>query len=499
VTTGALLVVGATSGAGKSTVVAALCRAWRRQGRDVVPFKAQNMSNHSAVTPDGGEIGRAQATQAAAAGVLPDRRMNPVLLKPSSDRRSHLVVLGEEVAVTDARSYGSTALDLKPVVLDALDSLRSDHRWLVAEGAGGAAEINLLDRDLVNLPLAHAAGIPAILVVDIDRGGAFASAYGSLALLPDHLRARVAGVVFNRFRGDPSLLDDGRRDFESRSGVPIIGVLPHLGGEPMLGLEDSLDLEAVTSLGADTPSDRPLRVAVIRLPRLANPSDFDPLRVEPDVELHWAVRPSDLDRADLVVIPGSRATVEDLAWLRSRGLDQALAACRADVVGICAGYQMMGRSIHDDVESARGAVPGLGLLDVETRFAAPKIVRRSTGTTSHGPVEGYQIRLGRPQARAGSWLELDDGPEGSADPTGRMRGTSLHGLFDSDEFRAGFLASVAERHGRHFTPSVLAYADVLDRHHDRLATWLGDHLDLDRLSETAETAAPPGEGPGWFN
>lgn len=464
----------------------------------MVPFKAQNMSNHSAVTPDGGEIGRAQATQAAAAGVVPDRRMNPVLLKPSSDRRSHLVVLGEEVAVTDARSYGSTATDLRPVVLDALDSLRSDHRWLVAEGAGGAAEINLLDRDLVNLPLAHAAGIPAILVVDIDRGGAFASAYGSLALLPDHLRARVAGVVFNRFRGDPGLLDDGRRDFEARSGVPIIGVLPHLGGEPMLGLEDSLDLEAVTARGpTDTTSDRPVRVAVIRLPHMANPSDFDPLRVEPDVELHWAVRPSDLDRADLVVVPGSRATVEDLIWLRSRGLDQALVSCRADVVGICAGYQMLGQTIHDDIESGKGAVQGLGLLDVETRFTTPKIVRRSRGNSGHGAVEGYQIRLGRPEVHAGTWLELDDGPEGSADPTDRIRGTSLHGLFDSDGFRAGFLASVAERQGRHFTPSELAFSDVFDRHHDRLATWLGGHLDLDRLSETAETAAPPGEGPGW--
>lgn len=499
--TGALLVVGATSGAGKSTVAASLCRAWRRQGRRVAPFKAQNMSNHAAVTPDGGEIARAQATQAHAAGVETDRRMNPVLLKPSSDRRSHLVVLGDEVSTTDARDYGHTAHGLRPVVLEAFDSLRRDHPWVVAEGAGGAAEINLLHRDLVNLPLAAAAAVPAVLVVDIDRGGAFAAAHGTLDLLPSELRARVAGVVFNRFRGDPTLLAPGIADLEARDGVPVLGILPHLGDEPMLGAEDSLDLDDLgTGVGAG--SDRPLRVVAVRFPRVANPSDLDPLRIEPDVELRWAHRPSDLHGADLIVLPGSRATVDDLAWFRAAGFDRALRSVLADpdgpdVLGICAGYQMLGRWIDDPVESGAGVVEGLGHLDVETTFATPKILCRSTGTVGDLWVEGYQMRLGRPTSSERPWLDLDGRPEGSVDPSGRVRGTSLHGLFDADAWRASALQALAERRGRLYRPAPRTFAEALDHQQDRLADWLQHHLDVDQLAEIAATAAAPGEGPGW--
>ena len=341
---GALLVCGATSGAGKSTVASSLCRIWSDAGRDVAPFKAQNMSNHAAVTADGGEIGRAQAMQALAARVAPGRRMNPILLKPSATQTSHLVVLGDEISVTDAAGYGEVARGLRDVVLDAFTSLRKEHEWVVAEGAGGAAEINLLDRDLVNLPLAAAAGMPAIVVVDIDRGGAFASAYGTWALLPDHLRRLVRGFVFNQFRGDPSLLEPGHAELTDRTGVPVLGVLPHL----------------------------------------ANPSDFDPLVMEPSVSLRWATHPDDLEDADLVILPGSRTTVADLAWVRERGLADAVAGTDAVVLGICAGYQMLGRWIDDPVESGAGQVAGLDLLDVETTFATPKIVRQ-TGS-------GYEIR-----------------------------------------------------------------------------------------------------------
>lgn len=500
---GALMVVGATSAAGKSTVTSALCRAWAREGADVAPFKAQNMSNHSAVTADGGEIGRAQAMQALAARVAPDRRMNPVLLKPAADHTSHLVVLGREDTGrrADARGYGETARQLRPMVLEALTSLRREHGLIVAEGAGGAAEINLLDRDLVNLPLAAAAGIPALLVVDIERGGAFASAYGTLALLPDRLRECVRGIAFNRFRGDPSLLEDGVRELEARAGVPVLGVLPHLGSEPMLGVEDSLDLEAFSSADAacTQAGSRPLRVAVIRLPHLANPSDVDPLVLEPQVSLRWATNPGDLAEADLVIVPGSRATVADLTWVRARGLDAALARVVAEtsavVVGLCAGYQMLGRTIDDPIESRAGQVAGLGLLPCTTEFREPKVV---TGSVGEG-VQGYQIRFGRPSPDAGAapWLTLDDGPEGCVSTDGRVRGTSLHGLLDADGFRRELLAEVAARRDRDFVPAQAGFAAAREAHLDLLADWVSAHLPLDRLAEIAAGASAPQAAPGW--
>ncbi|MGB3827416.1 MAG: cobyric acid synthase [Ornithinimicrobium sp.] len=492
---GALLVVGGNSGAGKSTVTAGLCRAWARNGRDVVPFKAQNMSNHSAVTPDGGEIGRAQAMQALAARLDTDRRMNPILLKPTRAATSHVVVLGDEVGTTDARGYAQTAQGLKPVVLEALNGLRRDHAWLVAEGAGGAAEINLFDRDLVNLPLAAAAGIPALLVVDIDRGGAFATAHGTIDLLPEHLRRQVGGIVFNQFRGDPSLLDSGIAALQRRTAVPVLGVLPHLGDHPMLGVEDSLDVGHSPQRRGDAA--RPVRVAVIRLPHLSNPSDFDPLVMEPDVDLRWATQPGDLADADLVILPGSRATVADLQWVRDRGLDDALRHSGARVLGLCAGYQMLGRRIHDDVESRVGTVDGLGLLDVETTFESPKVVSRAAGHAAGTPVAGYQIRWGRPRGAAQPWLELDDGPEGARDASGDVCGTSLHGVLDGDDFRCGLLADVAAARGRSFTPASVSYAAALEDHLEHLADWVERYVDIDALDALAATAAAPGAGPGW--
>lgn len=500
---GALLVVGATSGAGKSTVAAALCRAWRRRGLDVAPFKAQNMSNHAAVTADGGEVGRAQAMQASAAGVDVERRMNPVLLKPNSRHGSHVVVLGDEVQTTDAAAYGAVADSLKATVLDALDGLRRDHAWLVGEGAGGAAEINLLERDLVNLPLARAAGIPAVLVVDIDRGGAFASAHGTIDLVPPELRSTIIGVVFNQFRGDASLLADGIAELERRDGVPVLGVLPHLGSEPLLGVEDSLDLvTTLPSISAGRErSHRPVRVAVIRLPHLANPSDLDPFLIEPDVALRWVTGPDRLDGADLVVLPGSRSTVDDLAWLRAQGLDRALTdrvAAGATVVGICAGYQMLGHAIDDPVESGVGEVAGLGLLASMTTFAEPKIVRRSAGTTADGlPLAGYQIRFGRPQPEERPWFVLDGEPEGAVSADGRVRATSLHGVFDNDELRAALLAEIAAQRGRSYEPAPTTLAAAIDAQHERLADWIEAHLDVDGLLASAAAATAPGAGPGW--
>ena len=498
-------------------MTAALCRSWARQGFRTAPFKAQNMSNHSAVTADGGEVGRAQAMQANAAGIDIERHMNPILLKPSSDNVSHLVVLGDEVSITDARDYGPTARSLRRVVLEALSTLRKEYEWVVLEGAGGAAEINLLDRDLVNVPLARAAGMAALLVVDIDRGGAFASAHGSIDLLPSSLRECVGGIVFNSFRGDPSLLVDGIAELERRCGVPLLGVLPYLAEETMLGVEDFLDIR--TGLRPRTRSTEPIRVAALRLPRLANPSDLDPFVVEPDVEMRWVTRPDELASADLIVIPGSRATVADLDWLRRSGLAEALTNCGTPIIGICAGYQMLGKRIHDEIESDSGTVAGLGLLDVETRFEHPKVVRRCSYTLAGNRVEGYQIRFGRIVSRERPWFspvgdfdggELGDrvidwglnsgvvtGCEGAVSSDGRIRASSVHGLFDADGFRSELLGAVAAARSRDYRPATTPYHDALEAHHDRLADWLEAHVDSSALLDLAASATPVGSEPGW--
>lgn len=516
-TTGALLVVGATSGAGKTTVVTALCRALARRGVDVAPFKAQNMSNHAAVSQDGGEIGRAQAMQAAAARVETDARMGPVLLKPSGARSSHVVVLGRESGVADAVGYGDRARALRPVVLEALQSLRAQHEIVLLEGAGGAAEINLLERDLVNLPLAAAAGLPAVLVVDIERGGAFAAAYGTWALLPERLRSCLHGFIINSFRGDASLLEDGLRDLEARTGVPVLGVLPHLGEEVMLGQEDSLGMERQVfgPAPATVAPARPVRVAVVRLPHLANPADLDPLVLEPSVELRSATAPGDLGEADLIIVPGSRATVADLDWLRERGLERALREQAAApngplILGICAGYQMLGEQIVDELESGRGAVPGVGLLPVTTRFEAPKVVRRVAGRLAAEPgtaAAGYEIRWGRPRPVEGAlpWLTLD---RQTAEPThprhdgcvradGRVIGTSVHGILDQDPLRHQVLGQVATARGRDFTPAPVGYPQALEEHLDSLGDWAEAHLDVTRLLGLAATATPIDGAPGW--
>ncbi|CAN5147884.1 cobyric acid synthase [soil metagenome] len=500
---GGLVVCGASSDAGKSWVVAGLCRLLARRGVSVAPFKAQNMALNASVTAGGAEIGHAQWVQSVAALVEPEAAMNPVLLKPTGERTSQVIVLGRPVGVRTAAEYQDDKPKLFEVALDALADLRSRFDVVICEGAGSAAEINLLDRDITNLRLAAAAGLPAVVVGDIDRGGVFASLYGTVALLPDDLRATVRGFVVNRRRGDPALLADACGDLERRCGVRTLGVIPMVPGTD-LDAEDSLALDrwetAGTSSGAD---DQVLDVAVVRLPRMANFGDLDPLRLEPNVAVRWVRSRRDLGRPDLVVLPGSKSTVEDLAWLRATGLADALATGDVAVVAICAGLQMTGTRLHDPdgVEAAAGTTEGLGLVPVATRFGPGKVLDRPSGAVLEGPgaggrFGGYRIHAGRIEAAADAvaWLRADDG-EVLGWRTDRVLGTSLHALFEDDGLRAAVLAWAASRVG--ITPPAdpaLSFEAERQARLDRIADTLEAHLDLDALFSIIDQGDPAHRG-----
>ncbi len=471
---GALMVCGTASDVGKSSVVAGLCRVLHRQGVKVAPFKAQNMANNAYVTPAGHEIGRAQGVQALAAGAVPEVAMNPILLKPTGERTSQVVVMGRPLGHLDAAAYQAEKPRLLGTVLDALGDLRSRFDVVILEGAGSPTEINLLDADIVNLRLAAAAGVAAIVVGDIDRGGVFAAFYGTVALLPDDLRPLVRGFVVNKLRGDPALLAAGPAELERRCGVPTLGVLPYLHGVH-LDAEDSLALPpAAPAAGAA------MDVAVIRLPRIANFTDLDPLTIEPAVGVRFVDQAAALGTPDLVVLPGTKATVADLEWLRGRGLDRAIEASGARVLGICGGYQMMGGTIVDGVESGRGDVAGLGWLDATTTFEPTKVTRQRRGRSLGQRVTGYQIHHGR-VAGADPWVTLDDGygeePEGSS--RGRYAGTTLHGLFEDDGFRTAFLG---------IEPSGVSFAAAREHQLDRFADMLEAHLDLGAIATLLKEA-----------
>jgi adenosylcobyric acid synthase len=475
------MVCGTASDAGKSQVVVAMCRLLARQGVRVAPFKAQNMSLNSFVTPSGHEIGRAQGVQALAAGVEPEVAMNPILLKPTGERASQVVLLGRPLGHLDAAAYQALKADLFATVLECLADLRRRFDVVICEGAGSPAEINLLDGDIVNLRVAAAAGIPAIVVGDIDRGGVFAALYGTVALLPDELRACVRGFLINKFRGDPALLAGGPADLERRTGVPVLGVLPWLR-DVALDAEDSLALDGLRPRPHDPAQRDGLDVAAVRFPRLSNFTDLDALGLEPGVGVRFVTGPAGLGTPDLVILPGTKATVADLEWLKGTGLDRAIGAAAGAgsvVLGVCGGYQMMGEWIDDPVESGRGRVPGLGWLPVSTSFEAEKTTRQRRGRALGQQVTGYEIHHGG--VRGGSpWIELDDrygaGGEGAAE--GPFLGTSLHGLLEADGARAAFLAMVAARRGRTFEPAGVSFAAA------RVAQW-------DRLADALEAAVDP--------
>jgi adenosylcobyric acid synthase len=492
------MVCGTTSDAGKSTVVAGLCRVLARRGVAVAPFKGQNMSLNAMVTSEGGEIGRAQWLQAVAAGAEPEVAMNPVLLKPMGDRSSQVIVLGHPVGVRDAAPYQKSKQSLVDVVDGALASLRARFDVVVCEGAGSPAEINLLDHDIVNLGLAVRAGLPAIVVGDIERGGVFAHLFGTVAILPEELARAIGGFVINRFRGDPALLSDGPAQLEARTGIPTLGVLPFLEG---------LEFDAEDALvRSPTPMSAPidaLDVAVLLVPRLSNFTDLDPLVAEPGVHVRWVARADELGHPDLVVLPGTRATVSDLASLRQRGLCDAVEALRAGadpptILGICGGFQMLGVTIEDagGVEAvARASVPGLGWLPVRTVFEKEKVTSLTTAVDANGRrVGGYEIRHGR-MAAAGdhrAWLEPEDGDDlvSATDADGTVLGTTLHGLFEDDDFRQRFLAQLAGRRDRTWAGSHVSFAAARQSQIDRIADACEEHLDLEALWRLVESAAP---------
>jgi adenosylcobyric acid synthase len=499
------MVCGTTSDAGKTTVVAALCRSLARRGVSVAPFKAQNMALNAMVTRHGGEIGRAQWIQAVAAGVEPEVAMNPVLLKPTGERTSQVVVSGRPVGEMTAAEYHAHKPALLATVLDALADLRSRFDVVLCEGAGSPAEINLLAHDIVNLRIAHEAGLPAIVVGDIDLGGVFAALYGTVGLLPERFRALVHGFVINKLRGDPALLLDGCEQLAARTGIPTLGVLPWLEGAD-LDAEDSVALRrpwpATPAAGGDE-----LDVAVVALPRISNATDVEPLAVEPGVRVRLVHDGAGLGRPDLVVLPGSKATVDDLGWLRERGLDAAIARTDATVLGICGGYQLLGATIEDDVESRCGTVTGLGLLPVRTRFGVHKVTRLRTGRALGQPVHGYQIHHGRVTATGGDpFVVLDaDGDGTGADASesdgagdvdgvrrGAVCGTTLHGVFEADGFRRAFLGAVAERAGKHWVPGTTTFAAHRAERLDRLADAVDEHLDGAAIDALIARAAPSG-------
>ena len=477
---GALLVAGTSSDAGKSVVVAGLCRLLARGGVRVAPFKAQNMSNNSEVTVEGGEIGRAQALQARAAGLAPSVRFNPILLKPGSDRTSQLVIRGQVAESVTAAGYVHHRDRLAGIAFDELSCLRREFDAVICEGAGSPAEINLRATDLANMGLARAANLPVLLVGDIDRGGLLAHLFGTVAVLEPDDQALIAGFVVNKFRGDPALLDPGLQQLRALTGRPTYGVLPY-ADELWLDAEDSLSVVAQRIVGRPAPprGDQWLRVAAVRLPRISNSTDVEALACEPGVLVRWVADPVDLADADLIVLPGSKATVPDLSWLRDRGLAGAIvdhARAGGPVLGICGGFQMLCKRIEDTVESAAGEVTGLGLLDADIAFATAKVLRRW-----QRPLTGYEIHHGRlVRCAEDAWFSVDSQLHGIA--RGAVYGTHWHGLLDNDDFRRAWLTRVADAAGR--SGFVLADTNVAARRDaqlDAIAELLAAHLDVDAV------------------
>ncbi len=477
-----IMIQGTGSNVGKSVLVAGLARAYTRRGLRVAPFKPQNMSNNAAVTENGGEIGRAQALQARAAKRPTHTDMNPILLKPETDTGAQIILQGQRAGTMKAGDYRKDKSKLLGAALESFERLCSDADLVLIEGAGSPAETNLRKGDIANMGFACAAQVPVVLVGDIHRGGVIAQIVGTQAVLEAGDLAMIRGFAINRFKGDVSLFDEGRDDIASRTGWPCMGVVPWFHDAWKLPAEDMMDIRSHAG-GA-------CKIAVPQLERMANFDDLDPLSAEPGVtvEIIPAGRPLPGD-ADLVLLPGSKSTIGDLAYFRAQGWDIDLYAHvrrGGHVLGLCGGYQMLGKTISDPdgVDGRPGQVEGLGLLDVSTTMAGEKqvILRSATALPGHEPVSGYEIHMGRTDGPdcARAWLQIEGRPEGAASANGRIRGSYLHGIFTSDTFRASYLAELG-------MTSETAYEDGVEQVLDDLADHLEQHMDLDLLLAMAQT------------
>ena len=481
----ALMIQGVGSDVGKSLVVAGLCRVFRNRGLSVRPFKPQNMSNNAAVTADGGEIGRAQALQARACGAPASVHMNPVLLKPQSMVGSQIVVQGKVTGTANARDYQALKPRLMGAVLESFERLRAEADLVIVEGAGSAAEINLRANDIANMGFARAADVPVIVLGDIDRGGVIAQIVGTQVVIAPDDAALVAGFLVNRFRGDPTLFEAGLQSIAERSGWPSLGLIPHFPDAARLPAEDALALDQ-----RNAPADAPITIAVLQLPRISNFDDFDPLKAEPGVRLVFVRRGETIPvEAQLVIIPGSKATIGDLAALRAQGwhIDLAAHVRRGGrVLGVCGGYQMLGQHIEDPqgIEGEQRACEGLGLLDVSTVMAPSKTLAQVSGRCliEGEPFTGYEMHLGvttGPDAMR-PVLEMADGRrDGAMSANQTIRGVYVHGLFNDDRQRAAWLRWIGAQ------ASDLAYEQGVEDTLDALAAHLEKHIDCDRILSLA--------------
>ena len=482
----ALMLQGTGSNVGKSVLVAGLCRAARRRGLSVAPFKPQNMSNNAAVTADGGEIGRAQALQALACGLDPHTDMNPVLLKPETDVGSQVVVQGKRLATVRAREYAKLKPKLLDAVLDSFNRLRARHDLVLVEGAGSPAEVNLRVGDIANMGFAEAADLPVVLIGDIDRGGVIAQVVGTQAVLTPQDNARIKGFLINKFRGDPTLFDDGYDMIRQHTGWAGFGTAPWFSDAWKLPAEDALDIRSAQSTEG-------FHIVCLRLSRIANFDDMDPLAQEPGVRLtmlgHGTPIPGD---ADLVILPGSKSTRGDLAFLRAQGWDIDLQAHHrrgGHILGICGGFQMLGQQVADPdgIEGPAGTTEGLGFLDVETTMTGDKRLTRVAAqhAASGLPFHGYEIHIGRTSGPdyARPFATLDGTPEGASSVDGRVQGSYLHGMFSDDGFRAAWLSALGASASGH------AYDKAVEATLDALADHLETHLDIDGMLALAKDGA----------
>jgi adenosylcobyric acid synthase len=499
-----LMIQGTGSSVGKSILVTALCRIFKQQGVKVAPFKAQNMSLNSFVTADGGEIGRAQVVQAEAAGVAPTVEMNPVLLKPESDHHAQIIVRGRPWTTISAAHFPELKANLWGTITESIDRLRRDYDLVVIEGAGSPAEVNLKDRDLVNMKVALYCNSPVLLAADIDRGGVFAALVGTMELLDAKEKERVKAFIVNKFRGDISLLKSGLAWLEARTRVPVAGVVPFYH-DIHIAEEDSIALEKRQAMKYRRDFD--LDIAVIALPHIANFDDFDPLEREPAVRLRYVEAGDDLSAPDLIILPGTKSTVADLVYLRDSGREQEVVAAVSagiPIIGICGGYQMLGSVIYDpqQIESSNRRTPGMGLLPVSSHFLADKSTHqvKARSLTRFGllakaqdaAVSGYEIHMGHTEVSSASrpfLIEQRSGKscsdsDGSLSSDGNIVGTYIHGLFNNDAFRRAILDELAERKGRTLTTRAVIFS--ADEQYDRLAAHVRANLNMDLIQRILE-------------